>query len=287
MASSREVRTKIASVKNTQKITKAMQMVAASKMRKSQDRKEQSLPYAKKIYEVIQHLSAAHPQYRLDFMEQHKEVKRVGFIVLTTDRGLCGALNASLLRETLKSIQKWQEAKIDVDLCLVGNKADAFFKRIGGNVVAKGAHLTDDIGIEDLIGYVKVMFDKYVAKEIDEIYICFNKFINTMIQKPKVKRLLPIVPDEEHKKAYWDYIYEPDSKKLIEGLVNRFIEIEVYHAAVENLASEQASRMVAMMSATDNAKKLIGELQLVYNKARQAAITQEISEIVGGASAIS
>lgn len=282
----REIKTKMASVRNTQKITKAMQMVAASKMRKSQERKEHSLPYAKKILSVIQHLACAHPQYRSDFMKRHQTIKRVGFIVMTTDRGLCGALNGSLLRETLKSIQKWQADNIEVDLCLVGNKADDFFKRIGGNVVAKGAHLTDKTGIEDLIGFVKVMFDKFLNKDVDEIYICFNKFINTMIQKPKVIQLLPIEPDATYKKAYWDYIYEPDSKKLIENLVSRYIEVEVYHAAVENMACEQASRMMAMMSATDNADELIHELQLIYNKARQSAITQEISEIVSGAQAV-
>ncbi|HEC15005.1 MAG TPA: F0F1 ATP synthase subunit gamma [Sedimenticola sp.] len=286
MAGAKEIRTKIASIKNTQKITSAMEMVAAAKMRKAQDRKEATRPYAEKMRNVIGHLSQAHPEYRHGFMVE-REVKRVGYIVVSSDRGLCGGLNNNLFRQLVKDIRAQQESGIEVDFCTIGSKAQGFFRRFGGKVRAEVSHLGDAPHIEDLIGVVKVMLDAYENGELDRIYIAYNNFVNTMTQKPTVEQLVPIAgKPEEELKHHWDYIYEPDSKEVLDELLTRYIESLVYQAVVENGACEQSARMVAMKSASDNAGELINELQLVYNKARQAAITQEISEIVGGAAAV-
>ena len=286
MAGAKEIRTKIASIKNTQKITSAMEMVAAAKMRKAQDRMLATRPYAEKMKLVIAHLYHAHPEYRHSFMVE-REVKRVGYIVVSSDRGLCGGLNSNLFRKLVKEIQAKQEAGVEVEFCVIGNKALGFFKRFGGKVLAEATHLGDAARIEDLIGPVKVMLDAYENGELDHIYIAYNNFVNTMTQQPTVEQLVPIAGEtDEELKHHWDYIYEPDSKEVLSGLLTRYIESLAYQAVVENGASEQSARMVAMKSATDNAGDLINELQLVYNKARQAAITQEISEIVGGAAAV-
>ena len=286
MAGSREIRTKIESVKSTKKITKAMQMVASSKMRKTQNRMAATRPYAEKLLDVIAHLAMANPEYKNAYMKIRPTVRKVGYIVITTDRGLCGALNTNVLRATLKDMQRWETKGVETDLSLVGNKADAFFRHFGGNVVAKGNHIDDKTHIEDIIGMVKIMMESYRDAKIDMLFVCYNKFISTMKQQATIQQLLPITPHEVNEKARWDYIYEPDPKSLLDHLMKRYLEMEVYQSAVENLASEQSARMISMMNATNNADELIKELQLVYNKARQAAITQEISEIVGGAAAI-
>jgi F-type H+-transporting ATPase subunit gamma len=286
MAVGKEIRTKIGSIKNTQKITSAMEMVAASKMRKAQDRMEATKPYAEKIRSVINHLAMGHTEYKHPYIIE-REVKRVGFIIIPTDRGLCGGLNTNLFKEALKSMQNCQEQGAEIDLCLVGSKAAAFFNRFGGNVVAKASQLGDAPKINDLIGTVKVMLDAYDEGRIDSLYLVYNEFVNTMPQKPSVAQLLPVEKsDEEELKHHWDYIYEPDAKELLDVLLVRYIESQVYQGVVDNIACEQASRMVAMKAATDNAGDIIEELQLIYNKARQAAITQEISEIIGGAAAV-
>ncbi len=283
MAIAKEIRLKIHSIKNTQKITKAMEMVAASKMRKTQDRMRRAIPYAKKIMNVITHVAKSHSEYRHPYMEK-REVKRVGYIVVTTDRGLCGGLNSNLLKTTIKAIKQDVENGIEVDLCLIGNKAMAFFKRIGGNVIAHKRDLGDAPNVADLIGVVKVMLDAYLDKRIDALYLCSNEFITTMRQEPRIQQVLPLVSSEDTEiQHHWDYIYEPDNApELLERLLTRYIESQVYRAVIENIASEQAARMLAMRSATDNAAELIANLQLVYNKARQAAITRELSEIVAG-----
>ncbi|KTD66356.1 F0F1 ATP synthase subunit gamma [Legionella spiritensis] len=288
MAGAKEIRSKIASIKNTQKITRAMEMVAASKMRKTQDRMKASKPYATKIYEVVEHLARANSEYHHPFMTT-REIKRIGLIVVTTDRGLCGGLNANLLRESIRTVHQWQEQGKEVDLCVLGRKGQAFFKRFGGRVVASADQLGDKPGISDLIGVVKVMLDAFYHGEIDALHIVYNEFVNTMTQRPNIKQLLPLpVSDKDSKELghHWDYIYEPDAKELLDGLLERYIELQVYQAVVENIACEQAAKMIAMKSATDNAGDLIKEFQLAYNKARQAAITQELAEIVGGASAL-
>lgn len=288
MAGAKEIRTKIASIKKTQKITRAMEMVAASKMRKTQDRMAASKPYATKIYDVVKHIARAKSEYRHPFMST-REIKRIGVIVVTTDRGLCGGLNANLLRETIHKMHQWHEAQKEVDLCVIGRKGQAFFKRVGGRVIASIDHLGDTPGIKDLIGAVKVMLDAFYNSEIDALHVIYNEFVNTMTQKPITKQLLPLPISEEDSKAlghHWDYIYEPDAKELLDELLERYIELQVYQAVVENIACEQAAKMIAMKSATDNAGELIKEFQLAYNKARQAAITQELAEIVGGAAAL-
>ncbi len=286
MAGAKEIRTKIASIKNTQKITSAMEMVAAAKMRKAQDRKEATRPYAEKMRNVIRHLSHAHPEYKHSFMIE-REVKRVGYIVISSDRGLCGGLNNNLFRQLAKEIKVQQDEGIEVDFCTIGKKALGFFRRFGGRVLADATQLGDTPRIEDLIGVVKVMLDAYEKGEIDRIYIAYNRFVNTMTQKPTVEQLVPIAGEpEEELKHHWDYIYEPDSKEVLDGLLTRYIESLAYQGVVENGACEQSARMIAMKSASDNAADLIDELQLIYNKARQAAITQEISEIVSGAAAV-
>ena len=287
MANAKEIRVKIQSVKNTQKITKAMEMVAASKMRKTQDRMRRSIPYAKKILQVISHVALGHSEYRHPYMET-RAVKRVGYIVVSTDRGLCGGLNTNLLKATIKSIKQNIDAGIEVDLCLIGGKAMAFFKRLGGNILAHKKDLGDSPSVTDLIGIVKVMLDAYLERRIDALYICSNEFISTMNQEPRIQQVLPLIPAENTQiQHHWDYIYEPDNApELLDTLLTRYVESQVYRAVIENIAAEQAARMLAMRSATDNAADLINNLQLIYNKARQAAITRELSEIVAGASVI-
>ncbi|KTC85017.1 F0F1 ATP synthase subunit gamma [Legionella brunensis] len=288
MAGAKEIRSKIASIKNTQKITRAMEMVAASKMRKTQDRMRASKPYATKIYDVVKHIARATSEYHHPFMTQ-RDIKRVGVIVVTSDRGLCGGLNANLLRETVRVMRQWQHEGKEVDLCVIGRKGQAFFRRVGGRVLASVDQLGDKPGIKDLIGVVKVMLDAFYSGAIDALHIVYNEFVNTMTQKPIVKQLLPLPVAEDDSKAlghHWDYIYEPDAKELLDGLLERYIELQTYQGVVENIACEQAAKMIAMKSATDNAGELIKEFQLAYNKARQAAITQELAEIVGGAAAL-
>ncbi|MBK5962614.1 F0F1 ATP synthase subunit gamma [Thiocystis minor] len=287
MAGAKEIRTKIASIKSTQKITKAMQMVAASKMRKAQERMSASRPYAEKMLQVISHLAKATPEYRHSFMATERELKRVGYIVVSSDRGLCGGLNSNLLRRLVIDVKERQAAGIEPVFCAIGSKALGFFKRFGGQLLGQATHLGDKPHIEDLIGTVKVMLDAYEAKEIDAIFIVGNEFVNTMTQRPLIRQLVPIAGEARDPMPYhWDYIYEPDARTVLDALLTRYLESLVYQAVVENSACEQAARMVAMKSASDNAGNLIGELQLVYNKARQAAITQEISEIVSGAAAV-
>jgi len=286
MAGAKEIRTKIKSIKNTQKITRAMEMVAASKMRRAQERMRATRPYAEKMRNVICHLAHAHPEYRPAYLID-RPVKRVGFIIISTDRGLCGGLNVNLFKTTVMAMKQWREQNIEMEFCTIGGKAGMFFKRLGGNVVARATHLGDAPRITDIIGTVKVMLDAYDAGRIDRLFVVYNDFINTMSQKPRVDQLLPIVPNGDVKlKHHWDYIYEPDAKTVLDGLLMRYIESLVYQGLVENIASEQAARMVAMKSASDNAGNLIDELALAYNKARQAAITREISEIVSGAAAV-
>ena len=288
MAGAKEIRSKIASIKNTQKITRAMEMVAASKMRKTQERMRASKPYANKIYDVVKHIARANSEYHHAFMTT-REIKRIGMIAVTSDRGLCGGLNANLLREAVAAMRPWHAEGKEVDLCVIGRKGQAFFKRVGGRVIASIDHLGDTPGVKDLIGAVKVMLDAFYQGEIDALYVVSNEFVNTMIQKPTVKQLLPLPTAEEDSQSlghHWDYIYEPDAKELLDELLERYIELQVYQAVVENIACEQAAKMIAMKSATDNAGDLIKEFQLAYNKARQAAITQELAEIVGGAAAI-
>jgi len=287
MAGAKEIRTKIASIKSTQKITKAMEMVAASKMRRAQDRMLATRPYAAKIGNVIAHLAHAHPEYHHPYLVE-REAKRVGLIVISTDRGLCGGLNINLFKKIITSMKEWDAAGLKIDLTLIGSKSNAFFKRMGGNIRATASHLGDAPSMVELIGTIKVMLDAYEAGEIDRLYLAHNVFINTMTQNPELSQLIPVSgeADTDALKTHWDYIYEPDSVPVMDALMIRYIESLVYQGVVENVASEQAARMVAMKSATDNAGDLINELQLIYNKARQAAITQEISEIVSGAAAV-
>lgn len=287
MANAKEIRQKIHSVKNTQKITKAMEMVAGSKMRKTQDRMRRSIPYAKKILEVISHVARGHSEYRHPYMEK-REIKRVGYIIISTDRGLCGGLNSNLLKLTIKAIKQNLDSQVEVDLCLIGSKAMAFFKRIGGNIIAHKKDLGDMPNVTDLIGIVKVMLDAYLNKRIDALYVCSNEFISTMRQEPRIQQVLPLIASEDTQlQHHWDYIYEPDNAPLLlDTLLTRYIESQVYRAVIENIACEQAARMLAMRNATDNAAELISNLQLIYNKARQAAITRELSEIVAGASVL-
>ena len=287
MASGKEIRTQISSIKSTQKITSAMEMVAASKMRKAQDRMQRGKPYAQRIKSVIGHLANSTPEYQHMFMQQ-REVKRVGYIIVSTDRGLCGGLNTNLFKPAISSMKQYADQNVEVDLCLLGAKAIGFFNSYGGNVVAAVRDLGEDPAIADLIGSIKVMLSAYENGEIDRLYLVNNDFVNTMTQQPSVDQLLPLAADEtEEMQFHWDYIYEPDAKDLLDGLLVRYIESLVYQAVVENGACEQAARMIAMKSATDNAGDLIDDLQLAYNKARQSAITQELSEIVSGAAAIS
>ena len=286
MSQAKEIRTKINSIKNTQKITKAMEMVAASKMRKAQDRMEQSRPYAEKIRTVIGHLRQANPDYRHPFMVE-RDIERVGMIIVGTDRGLCGSLNVNMFRRLISQLTEWRDARIDVELCLIGAKAVQFFRRLDIKIVGQVTHLGDTPHVTDLIGTIKIMLDSYADGNIDRLYMAHNIFVNTMSQKPQMRELLPVETiDKNELQEHWDYIYEPAAADLLDGVLMRYIESQVYRAAVENVSCEMAARMVAMKSASDNAGTLIDELQLIYNKARQAAITQEITEIVGGAAAV-
>ena len=288
MASGKEIRTQIASIKSTQKITSAMEMVAASKMRKAQERMAATRPYSDKIYNVIQHLAFAHPEYKHPYFQDREESKHVGYIIVSSDRGLCGGLNNNLFKVVLNEIRSKSDKGMQVDVCTIGQKASAFFARLPVNLVGQASQLGDAPRVNDLIGTVKVMLDKYESGEIDALYLVYNEFVNTMTQEDKIIRLLPAKPEKPSKELshHWDYIYEPDAKEVLDDLLVRYIESLVYQGVVENIASEQASRMIAMKNASDNAGDLIDDLQLVYNKARQAAITQEISEIVAGAAAV-
>ena len=287
MAGGKEIRGKIRSIQNTQKITRAMEMVAASKMRKAQERMRKARPYAEKMRKVIAHVSAAHLEYTHPYLIEREQVRRVGYIVISTDRGLCGGLNSNLFRKLVREMDEWREKSIEIDLCTIGNKGAMFFKRFGSNIVAQATHLGDEPAIEDLIGTIKVMLDSYNEEQIDRLFLAYNDFVNSMTQSPTIEQLLPREEsDEEEVKHYWDYLYEPDAKGVLDELMTRYIESLVYQGVAENVASEQAARMVAMKAASDNAGNLIDELQLAYNKARQAAITQELSEIVGGAAAV-
>jgi F-type H+-transporting ATPase subunit gamma len=283
----KEIRIKIASFKSTQKITKAMEMVAASKMRKAQERMRATRPYAEKIRRVIGHLRHANPDFKHPYLIE-REPKSVGFIVISTDRGLAGGLNVNLFKATLAAMREWQQQGADVSMCLIGSKGVQFFRRLGNvKTLATVTHLGDRPHVADLIGTVKVMLDLYKEGKLDRLFLVHNVFVNTMSQKPAVRQLLPVVTEDEDKlQKLWDYIYEPAAADLLESVLMRYIESQVYQGSVENVACEMAARMVAMKSATDNAGKLIEELQLIYNKARQAAITKEISEIVGGAAAV-
>lgn len=287
MAGAKEIRGKIASIKSTQKITSAMEKVAVSKMRKAQARMAASKPYAERIRAVIGHLANANPEYRHAFMVE-REVKRVGYIVVSSDRGLAGGLNTNLFKALVRDMSDQRGKGVEIDLAVIGAKGASFFRSFGGNVVAAISHLGEAPAIGDLIGSIKVMLDAYLNGRIDRLYVVSNVFVNTMTQKPTIQQLVPLVPADggELQGKHWDYLYEPDAKTLLDGLLVRYVESQVYQAVVENAASEQAARMIAMKNATDNAGDLIKELQLVYNKARQAAITQEISEIVGGAAAV-
>ena len=288
MAGAKEIRSKIGSVKNTQKITKAMEMVAASKMRKAQDRMRAARPYAEKINNVLAHLSQAHPEYKHPYLSEREEVKRVGYIVVSTDRGLCGGLNTNMFKAAVTDMAEWDAKDVEVDVCAIGKKSIGFFSRFKASVVAQASNLGDTPSMEELIGAVKVMLDAYDEGKIDRLYLVSNDFVNTMTQSANVRQLVPVkgIMDKELE-HHWDYIYEPESKPIIDGLMLRFIESQVYRSVVENIACEMSARMMAMKSATDNAGDIIKELQTIYNKARQGAITQEISEIVSGAAAVS
>lgn len=287
MAVGKEIRTKIASIKNTQKITRAMEKVAASKMRKTKDRMQATRPYSKKIARIIKHLAHANPEYKHSFLIK-REVKRVGVIVVSSDRGLCGGLNSNLFRKTLTHLVQWNKDGIEVDIATIGGKAAGFFSNVKVNVVGHVAKLGDIPHLQDLVGVIKIMLDAYNEGRIDELHVINNEFVNTMTQRPMIQQLLPVFACEldQNLNGHWDYIYEPDAKEVLDHLLVRYVESIVYQGLVENNACEQAARMVAMKSASDNAGNLISELQLIYNKARQAAITQEISEIVAGAAAV-
>jgi len=287
MAGGKEIRGKIRSIQNTQKITRAMEMVAASKMRKAQERMRKARPYAEKMRKVIAHVSAAHVEYTHPYLVEREEVRRIGYIVISTDRGLCGGLNSNLFRKLVRDMDGWRDKNVEIDVCTIGNKGAMFFKRFGANIVAQASHLGDSPAIEDLIGTIKVMLDAYNEGQTDRLFLAYNDFENSMTQTPTIEQLLPREESrEEEVKHYWDYIYEPDAKEVLDELMTRYIESLVYQGVAENVASEQAARMVAMKAATDNAGDLIDELQLAYNKARQASITQELSEIVAGAAAV-
>ncbi len=286
MAVGREIKKKIGSVQNTQKITSAMQMVAASKMRRTQERMRQGKPYSEKIRSVIGHLANSNPEYRHTYMEP-RDIKRIGYLVVSSDKGLCGGLNVNLFRALVRDMAQWHNQGIESDLGVIGNKASRFFRSIGGNVLAELTDVGEAPSLSSLIGGIKVMLDAYENGQIDRLFIISNEFVNTMTQSPVIRQLLPLEPEQgESSEHRWDYIYEPDARHLIEGLVTRFIESQVYQAVIENGACEQAAKMIAMKNATENAEKLIEELTLIYNNARQAAITQEIAEIVGGAAAV-
>ena len=286
MAIGKEVKTKIASIGSTRKITSAMEMVAASKMRRAQERMALGKPYAIRIRDVVGHIANAHSEYHHQYLAQ-RDVKRVAYIVISTDRGLCGGLNINLFKAALRSMKSWSDQDVEVDICVVGNKAAGFFSAVGGNVVAAVKDIGDEPNAADLIGGVKVMLDAFDEGRVDRLFVVNNTFVNTMTQAPTVAQLLPLAPvGDQALSHHWDYVYEPDAKELLDGLLIRYIESQVYQGVVENKACEQAARMLAMRNATENAGEMIDELQLLYNKARQAAITQELSEIVSGAAAV-
>jgi len=287
MASGKEIRTQIKSIQNTQKITKAMEMVAASKMRKAQERMRANRPFARKMRSVIGHVASANVEYHHPYLMDRPNVERVGYIVISTDRGLCGGLNTNAFKRAVGSMREWQERGVEIDIVTIGKKAAQFFGRLGVNIVGRVADLGDAPKLEELIGSIRVMLDAYDEDRIQRLFMVENEFVNTMTQRPEVTQLLPASPDRDEKlEHHWDYIYEPDAKDVVDHLMTRYIESLVYQAVVENIACEMAARMIAMKSASDNAGELIEDLQLAYNKARQAAITQEISEIVGGAAAV-
>ncbi len=287
MAGGREVKTKIKSVQNTRKVTRALEMVSASKIRKAQDKMKSSRPYARLMKQVIGHIAQANSDYVHPFMAERKDVKRVGYVVVSTDRGLCGGLNSQLFRRILADMREWQSKGVEVDVVCIGQKSSAFFRRLKVDLLGSVTHLGEQPELEKLIGVIKVMLDRYTDGTTDRVTLCFNDFINTMTQKPTLAPLLPLpASDSLEAKHDWDYLYEPDAESVLDEVMKRYVESLVYQAVLENLASEHAARMVAMKAASDNATKLIGDLNLVYNKARQAAITQEISEIVGGAAAV-
>jgi len=285
MAGVKEIRTQIGSIQNTRKITKAMEMVAAAKMRKAQDRMNASRPYAEKMHEVVSHVASGHLEYKHPFTQERENVKRVGYIIISSDRGLCGGLNTNLFKAAFKDIADWKEKGVDVDIAAFGNKAITAYKRYG--LVAENGNLGDKPALDDMVGTIKVMLDAYHDGRIDRLFLVENEFVNSMTQKPKVTQLVPVVASNDEKLSHhWDYIYEPESKEVIDALMQRYIESLVYQGIVENIACEMSARMVAMKASTDNAGKIIDELKLVYNRVRQAAITQEISEIVAGAAAV-
>jgi F-type H+-transporting ATPase subunit gamma len=287
MAGGREIKTKIKSVQNTRKVTRALEMVSASKIRKAQERMKGSRPYARLMTQLIGHIAKANSEYTHPFMAEHAEIKRVGYIIVSTDRGLCGGLNSQLFRRILADMREWQGKGVEIDLVCIGQKATAFFRRLKVNLLASVTHLGEKPELEKLIGVIKVMLDGYSEGKLDRVFLSYNDFINTMSQKPRQDQLLPLPPSDTLETRHdWDYIYEPSAESVLDDVLKRYVESLVYQAVLENLASEHAARMVAMKSASDNATKLIGTLNLIYNKARQAAITQEISEIVGGAAAV-
>ena len=287
MAGGREIKTKIKSVQNTRKVTRALEMVSASKIRKAQERMKTSRPYARVMKQVIGHLAQANSDYQHPYMTERKDPKRVGYVIVSSDRGLAGGLNNNLFRKLLGEFRKWHDQGVEVDVVTIGQKASVFFRRIKVNMLASVTHLDDAPKLEQLVGVIKVMLDAYSDGTIDRVFICYNDFVNTMTQRAAFDQLLPLpAPETQVAKHDWDYIYEPDAESVLEHVLTRYIETLVYQAVLENVASEHAARMVAMKAASDNASKLIDTLQLVYNKARQAAITQEISEIVGGAAAV-
>ena len=287
MAGGREIKTKIKSVQNTRKVTRALEMVSASKIRKAQDRMKTSRPYARAMKQVIGHLAQANTDYQHPFMVERKDVKRVGFIIVSSDRGLAGGLNNNLFRKMLGEIRQWNEKGVEVDVVTIGQKASVYFRRVKVNMLASVSHLGDTPKLDQLIGVIKVMMDGYTEASLDRVFVVYNDFVNTMTQRAAFDQLLPLPAAETQVARHdWDYIYEPDAATVLDHVITRYIESLVYQAVLENIASEHAARMVAMKAASDNASKLIGTLQLVYNKARQAAITQEISEIVGGAAAV-
>jgi len=287
MAGGREIKTKIKSVQNTRKVTRALEMVSASKIRKAQDRMKASRPYARLMVQLIGHIAKANSEYKSPFMNQRAETKRVGYLIVSTDRGLCGGLNSQLFRKILADMRDWQSKGAEVDVVCVGTKAATFFRRLNVDMIGSVTHLGDNPHLDQLVGPVKVMLDAYAAGNLDRVFICYNKFVNTMTQQGTVHQLLPLPPSETMTTRFdWDYIYEPSPEVVLDHVLKRYVESLVYQSLLENVASEHAARMVAMKAASDNATKLIGTLQLIYNKARQAAITQEISEIVGGAAAV-
>ena len=287
MAGGREIKTKIKSVQNTRKVTRALEMVSASKIRKAQDRMKASRPYARAMKQVIGHLAQANSEYRHPFLVERNEVKRVGYIIISSDRGLAGGLNNNLFRKVLGDVRQWQDKGAGIDVVTIGQKASTFFRRLKVDMLASVTHLGDVPRLDQLIGVIKVMLDAYASGKVDRVYLVYNDFVNTMTQRAAFDQLLPLAAANHlENKHDWDYLYEPDAQTVLEHVLTRYIESLVYQAVLENVASEHAARMVAMKAASDNATKLIDTLNLVYNKARQAAITQEISEIVGGAAAV-